>query len=226
MRHYAVIPARNGSKSIHNKNLIKLDRKETLVEKAVRLARESGLFEKIILSTDIPYFENYDRCEVRKRPRSLCEDESLMIDVVRDVINVYKLGDDDFVWLLQPTTPFRKIRHFRAIQKLIFKYPDLNGVISVLSVGANHPDRMYTRKDGKLYRMTYTSFKNKQDLLDIYIRNGAFYVMRVSKLKSDQGFETRPVYAYIMEQHESINIDSTWDLALAKFVQKGLHEKA
>jgi N-acylneuraminate cytidylyltransferase len=224
MKHYAIIPARKGSKSILNKNMVKLDHKNTLVEMAINLANETKLFEKVILSTDIPYYYEFDRCEVHKRPNELAEDESLMIDVVRDVITKYEIPNASYIWLLQPTTPFRKLRHFWAIQRILLKKPEFAGVISIQSVGANHPDRMYTRKDNKLYRMSYTSFKNKQDLLDIFIRNGAFYVLKTSNLKSKDGFDSKPVYGYLMEEAESINIDSPWDLAIAKFVQKGLHE--
>ncbi len=217
MINVAIIPARKGSKSILNKNLIKLNKKETLVERTIRIANRTRLFEEVILTTDIPlYLEGDWGCSVHNRDPSLCEDESLMIDVVREVIKDYKLDDEVWVWLLQPTTPFRMPKHFKGIQKLIHKKNDAKGVISVQSVGAFHPDRMYTKKDGKIYRMTYTSFKNKQDLMDIYIRNGAFYAMKVSQLKSESGFNCKPCYSYVMDCTESVNIDSPWDLMIAR----------
>lgn len=46
-----VIPARGGSKGLPGKNLMKLDG-ETLVARAVRHARESGVCDKIVVTTD------------------------------------------------------------------------------------------------------------------------------------------------------------------------------
>lgn len=219
MRNFAIIPARRGSKSIKNKNLLQLTRGENLVERAIRQAKETRLFHEIIVTTNIPYF--YDAVElgatVHHREERLCYDETLMIYVVQDVIEKFNIKDQDWVWLLQPTAPFREKRHFFAIQKLVLR-DVYKGIISIKDVGANHPDRMYTRKDSKIYRLHHTSYKNKQDLLDMYIRNGAFYVFRTDHIMSKQGFESIPQYGYIMEEKESINIDGPWDLQLAKWV--------
>ena len=46
-----VIPARGGSKGLPGKNLMKLDG-ESLVARAVRHARESGVCDKIVVTTD------------------------------------------------------------------------------------------------------------------------------------------------------------------------------
>jgi len=60
-RHICIIPARAGSKSIKNKNLLKLNHK-TLVALAVEVALESKVFDKIVISTDYPrhhfHYEN------------------------------------------------------------------------------------------------------------------------------------------------------------------------
>ena len=46
-----VIPARGGSKGLPGKNLMKLDG-ETLVARAVRHARESGVCDQVVVTTD------------------------------------------------------------------------------------------------------------------------------------------------------------------------------
>ena len=47
----AIIPARSGSKRIKNKNLINFFGKP-LIYYSINLAKKSGLFDKIIVSTD------------------------------------------------------------------------------------------------------------------------------------------------------------------------------
>ena len=175
----AIIPGRSGSKSILRKNLIKLDRKETLMERTMRVAKSSGIFSKIIVSTDIEFIldGDYPGFRLYKRPKELCQDDSLMNDVVLDVLNKFKVKDRDTVWLLQPTSPFRKQKHFKEIHS-IFKRESIKSLISIVNVGAHHPNRMYTKKGNSIYHLRNTGFVNKQDLRPIYLRNGAFYVIK------------------------------------------------
>jgi CMP-N-acetylneuraminic acid synthetase len=218
LNNIAIIPARAGSKSIINKNLIKLDGKETITERTMRQAKESGLFRDIILTTDIPVLiEDHEEC-VRKRPDHLCTDEALMNEVVKDVINYKGLNKNDWIWLLQPTTPFRKQKHFQDIKSIIHTNELLKSVVSVQDVEAFHPNRMYTIKNNCLFRLRHTSFKNKQDLPNVFIRNGAYYVIRVSDFIDNNSFHTKNCYGYKMGHKESINIDSKDDLDYARFL--------
>jgi len=217
----AIIPARAGSKSIKNKNLVKIDGKETLVERTIRVAKESGVFRKIILSTDIPYLieANIPEIETRVRPHQLCTDEALMDLVIADVIERYEISEQKWIWLLQPTSPFRTRKHFRDIQRIKQQQKSVKSIVSVQNVEAFHPNRMYTKKNDYIYRLNHTSFKNKQDLPNIYIRNGAFYVIRVREFLGKHGLTTRPCFGYEMSNEESINIDSKFYLGLAKFIE-------
>jgi len=163
----AIIPARAGSKSIKNKNLVKIDGKETLVERTIRLAKESGVFKQIILSTDIPYLidAKIPGIETRTRPHQLCTDESLMDSVIADAIERYDISEQKWIWLLQPTSPFRVKKHFQDIQFIIRQQKSVKSIVSVQNVEAFHPNRMYTKKNDYIYRLNHTSFKNKQDLV-------------------------------------------------------------
>lgn len=221
MANVAIIPARKGSKSIINKNLVKLDGKETITDKAIRMANLSKIFRKVYLTTDIPYFiENpTNLAEVRKRHKRLCEDESLMEEVILDVIEHYSLRDKDWIWLLQPTSPFRKVKHFKDIERIINGVKSPKTLMSVQNVGPFHPNRMYTRKNNNMYRLRNTNFLNKQELPDVYIRNGAFYVTQVETFLKYK-FECKPIYGYIMEDYESVNIDGKFELMLAKHIEE------
>lgn len=221
MDSIAIVPARAGSKSITNKNLIKLNSRETLVEMAINTAHSTGLFSNIYLTTDIPlYLENgVENAKVHKRCPGLCSDNALMDNVIRDVVSVYRVNPNAWVWLLQPTSPFRSKKHFFEINKIISSKDSPKSVVSVQSVGAFHPNRMYTKKRDYIFRLRNTSFLNKQDLPDVYIRNGAFYVIRVKDFLGKWGLHTRPCHGYVMSDTESINIDSPFDLGLAKYIQ-------
>ncbi len=106
MIHFALIPARAGSKSIINKNL-QLVGGKSLVDRTIDCAKNAGFFKEIILSTDIDVLlQRYAGQGVicRRRPEGISEDDSLMSQVVSDCISTYQPPEDSYLWLLQPTT--------------------------------------------------------------------------------------------------------------------------
>jgi CMP-N-acetylneuraminic acid synthetase len=219
MRHIAIIPARAGSKSIPNKNLQKI-RGRSLVRWAVDAAKEADFFGSIILSTDIPaLFEEYGQDKavtLRERKERLATDTAVMGDVVLDLCRTLDIQGDDYFWLLQPTAPFRTLEDFERILSLIRAHKP-SSVISVKDIGPNHPNRTYTIRNNLLKPLRFTNFENKQALLPVYIRNGAFYVCKVSSFLERQcRFDVHPCVPYIMDEQRSINIDGPLDLLLAQ----------
>ena len=220
-RHIAIVPARARSKSIINKNLMKIDGKKTLIERAINSALSAGIFDEIYLTTDIETatkdYEGHPKVVLRYRPSHLCDDTSLMRDVVKDVIESFKLRDDFWVWLRQPSSPFRARQHFQDIKEEIDTGRWMS-VISIKEMVAEHPDRAYLKSKGRLRPLRHTNFKNKEDLMDLYIRNGCFYVCKVGDFMKSGNFFQEDCLGHLMEESESINIDGSLDLELAKIV--------
>ena len=219
--HIAIIPARAASKTIPNKNLQKVGGLN-LVERAIDVCCEAKFFSEVILTTDIPYFiESECRATVRPRNSDLCTDDALMWDVIKDVIGFAELRPHHFLWLIQPTSPFREVGHFNQVRHLIQESPDCS-LISVSHVGAFHPDRMYTVKNNCLHWMNKPMrWENKQSLSPIYIRNGAFYVSSVGRLLQYESFDRPRCIPFFMFDKSAINIDSGYDLILAKALANG-----
>lgn len=223
MKHVAIIPARNGSKSIVNKNLQKL-RGKSLVQLAIDSALECGKFAEVVVTTDIPVL--MDELSMRKeitlinRDPALCTDASLMSNTVLDVLYRTQYSHEDFLWLLQPTSPFRLKSDYEEIDKIIFRHKPAS-VISVRSIGGEHPDRCYTNIRGQLKPLRYTNFENRQSLKSVYIRNGCFYVCKVGTFKATHTFHIDPCMSYEMPDERSVNIDGPLDLMLAKALVKG-----
>lgn len=212
----AIIPARAGSKSIINKNLQTIG-KRNLVEWAIKSAKASKIFSKIILTTDIPILiEEYKGTQiiVHERDPRLASDNSLMLDVVLSCIGDNNLSKDDVVFLLQPTTPYREISDYDQIIKLMDK--GANSVISVCDVGANHPNRMYTINRDILYPLRFTRFDNKQALKSIYIRSGHYYAFRVGDFIKEKSFYIKPCMPLMIDHERAINIDCSRDLEIAR----------
>lgn len=99
-----------GSKRLKDKNKLLIGGM-SLVEIASRCALKTGLFDKIIISSDdIGHKANENISPsilFEKRPVRLCLDDTSTIDVLHYISDLYALHSDDLICLLQPTSPLR-----------------------------------------------------------------------------------------------------------------------
>ena len=60
----------------------------------------------------------------------------------------------------------------------------------------------------------------RQDLPKVYIRNGAVYLAKIEDVLSLSTFSNPDCISYIMNEEESVNIDSENDFFLAEYYLK------
>ena len=110
----AIIPARLGSKSIKDKNIINYKGKP-LIYHSIRAALKSKLINRVIVSTDSKKYQKISEkfgAEVPfLRPKKFCTDNSLDFDFIFHATKFFikKKYYPDLVVLLRPTTPNREI---------------------------------------------------------------------------------------------------------------------
>tara|TARA_S200000501_G_scaffold100590_1_gene94117 strand:+ start:4932 stop:5624 length:693 start_codon:yes stop_codon:yes gene_type:complete len=220
-----IIPARNGSKGIKNKNLEKvggLPLFERSINHAIKLSKFFSL--KIWISTDIPSLFNYKNSfknlVIHKRDKKLCGDKSLTYDVILNLINIYSIPKEEFIVLFQPTTPFRDPLEVRNAINSLEKESSFNSVVSLSDVCGNHPYRMKKiTKENEIIDFMGQDFENmmpRQSLPKVYIRSGSFYISRVSSIIKDNSLLPKPCKGIVhKEQKYAINIDSEIDLLIA-----------
>lgn len=216
MRVLGLVPARGGSKSIPRKNLVELGG-VPLIQWTIQAALGSNL-KRVVVSTDDDEIAEISQnlgAEVPfKRPAELSSDQTLSIDVVLHALDVLE-EDFDAVMMLQPTSPFRTSIDIESAIKII---NDASSVISVVPVEGTHPARMKFVEDGVLIDPSFAeTIENmpRQDLRPMYIRNGAIYLTRIADLRH-RTFKGALSRALIMPKERSINIDTSFDLALAR----------
>lgn len=216
MRVLGLVPARGGSKSIPRKNLVELGG-VPLIQWTIQAALGSNL-ERVVVSTDDDEIAEISQnlgAEVPfKRPAELSSDQTLSIDVVLHALDVLE-EDFDAVMMLQPTSPFRTSIDIESAIKII---NDASSVISVVPVEGTHPARMKFVEDGVLIDPAFAeTIENmpRQELRPMYIRNGAIYLTRIADLRH-RTFKGALSRALIMPKERSINIDTSFDLALAR----------
>jgi CMP-N,N'-diacetyllegionaminic acid synthase len=227
MKTIAIIPARGGSKGIPRKNMVKING-FPLIHYTIHLAVSSGLFEKIIVTSDdqeiLDYASQFDVL-IHKRDAELASDTAPVFDTIREVM---LLAQDrhcivyDAVMLLQPTSPLRIIQHLEEAINLLERNNHANSVISVAQMGDTHPARMYEVSNSFLKPLQSEHEKSRrQDLPQVYIRNGSIYLARKEMVLRNNDIMVKPTVPLIMSNEFYLNIDEPRDLYLARYMMEG-----
>lgn len=220
MKVLGVIPARGGSKGIPRKNLVSLGGKPliTWTFDSVKLSK----LDRTLVSTDSPEIAQLAKVHGIEvpflRPQNLSGDSARTIDVVNHVLRIIN-EEFDAVMVLQPTSPFRTHQDIDACISLLVN-SSADSVISVETVGGLHPARMKYLRDGYLIDPPFCEVvenQPRQELTEMFIRNGAIYLTRTEVLKAGS-FRGEQCLAHVMPSARSVNIDETIDLQFAEFL--------
>lgn len=227
MKRLAVIPARGGSKGIPGKNLVDLGGRPLLAW-TVRVAMDSGCLDRIVVSTDDPTIAEAARSAGAEvpflRPAELARDDTPTLPVVHQVAETLRTGgwDADVIVVLQPTSPFRTatdIRDGMALRERI----QADVVVSVVE-SESHPAWSFTlSQDGRLLPFLDGNLPTRrQDLVPAFRPNGALYILTRRHLESGEGFYCGKAIAFVMPPERSLDIDTPWDLRLARLIAENL----
>ena len=183
MKILAIIPARSGSKSIKDKNIVSYKGKPLLAH-SVLVAKKSSKIDRIIVSTNSKKYkkiaEAYGAEVPFLRPNKISTSKSLDAEFIKHccfflIKNNYI---PDVVVLLRPTTPNRDIKvidkGINYFLKNLKKYDSMRSV----SIFNQPPQKMFQIKKNSLigffnnfYRGEYHS-KPRQEFPITYLPNG------------------------------------------------------
>jgi len=224
-----IIPARSKSKGIKNKN-IRILGGRPLIYWTIKEALKCKYFSKVIVSTDSlkikKISEKYGAECPFLRPKKLSGDRTPSAMVIQHAIkqlnNKNKKSFFQYIVLLQPTSPLRKVQDLdKSIKIFDKKKNEASSLVSVTEVEDNHPARMYYMKDKYLLK-NKLSEKNsgapRQSLKKMFLRNGAIYILKRKNL--DKDFIGKKPIGFVMPKDRSINIDDEFDLKIANCVIK------
>ena len=220
-----IITARSGSKGLKNKNIRKL-KGLPLIAHTIIAAKKSKMLTRVILSTDSKLYAKIGSkfgVEVPFiRPKRLATNTAHHPDVVNHALNFVEKKDRikfDYVVMLQPTSPFRKSKHIdEAIKKFLNEKND-----SLISIKKQDypPWWLFVLKRKKLGQ--FLKYKNKnvfnlerQEFPDLFRPNGAIYVSKSDVLLKGNLINPKSCGYYIMEERDSVDIDSLIDLIVAE----------
>lgn len=224
MNCVAIIPARGGSKRIPRKNLKPFDGVPMIVL-SIRTALDSGLFERVVVSTDDAEIADVARAHGADvpflRPAELADDFAGTAPVI--VHALQQLPDFDYTCCVYATAPLLQVRYLRQGLELLEQHLDKSFAFSVCSFG--FPVQRALTLDGQgALQALYPEFRNtrSQDLPEAYQDAGQFYWGR-----SDAWLRGEVIYSptslpVILPRHLVQDIDTLEDWKRAEYLYAAL----
>ena len=144
MIYHCFILARRNSKRITNKNLINFKGKPLLywtLKQSLRLKK----VKKIIVSSDSPKIIDLAKKVSKKfilnnRPKELSKGNTTSETTMKYLIKKYKIRNNDYILLLQPTSPLRKTKDINNVLD-IAKKKKIKSIHSVSSYSGKKKNR-------------------------------------------------------------------------------------
>lgn len=189
-RVVAVIPARAGSKTITDKNIMPIAGKP-LIAWPIESGLKCDYIDRVIVSTDGEKIANVARehgAEVYLRPEKLAQDDSLVIDCLRDLISRLRTEGEaaEFLVLLEATSPLRADEDIRKCLELI-EQNDYDSVATFSDAELN-PHRAWKVVSGQVETFIEGAIPwlPRQALPEAIQLNGAVYVFKIDGLPDEQ----------------------------------------
>ena len=227
-----IVTARGGSKGVPGKNIKNLAGKP-LIAYTIESAKKSGVFDRIILSTDDPKIAEVAKqygCEIPfMRPAELAADATQHLPVLRHAVQWLKENEGyyaDYSMSLHPTSPLRQPEHIKEAAEIITS----TGADSVLGVspvpGHYTPYRSMTKDaEDRLVLINGQPVRKRimrrQDLPESYASNGMIYLFKTDNLfkyQEDAGMLGDDVRALVVDPKYNVDIDTPADWEIAEIL--------
>jgi CMP-N-acetylneuraminic acid synthetase len=221
----ALITARGGSKGLPRKNILPING-APLISWTIDASLKANSINRVFVSTDdaeIAQISLKFGAEVIDRPEAISGDFSTSEDAVLHAINSLKgIGVNvRKICLLQPTSPLRKSSHIdKAFDVLSNK--KCKGVVSVFESRYNAAKAYKISKDGTISGLLFSDapYTPRQQLPNAYFPNGAIYLFTAESFLENNTLPRNNVYPLLMQEDESVDIDSLQDLKQAELLMK------
>lgn len=227
MRVLAIIPAREGSKGIRDKNVATCNGKP-LIAWTIEAARKAGEIDRLIVSTDSTRYQDILEHDYGAdlfpfiRPEKFAKDKTPSSDVVIHALDkMEELGEEpfDIVVLLEPTSPLRTPEQINEAVQLLKQAGKARALVSVVEDSNHHPLLAFeVDKSGRLLpyggSLKYPAHPRRQDMRPAYFMSGDLYLSYVDTYRERLSFNHDLTAAYKVEHWQAPEVDEPHDLIM------------
>ena len=227
MHTVAIIPARGGSKRILKKN-IKAFAGKPIIAYSIEAAKESRLFDRIIVSTDsqeiVSVASHYGAEAPFIRPKELADDLTPTAPVLHHaLVSLLQTGYEvDYFCCIYATAPFVKAKYIREGYDRI-RTNRVSSAFSVTSFGFPIFRALKIREDGRL-EMFWPAHEltRSQDLPKAYHDAGQFYWLESKRFMDHPRLYSPDAFPVFLPRHLVQDIDTPEDWERAEIMFKSL----
>jgi CMP-N,N'-diacetyllegionaminic acid synthase len=226
----ALIPARSGSSRIADKNIRQL-RGHPLLAYSICSARQSGIFDAVVLATDSERYAEIGRhygAEVPFiRPAAISTATSPDIDWVElTLARLAEAGHQfDAFSILRPTSPFRKpATILRAWTQFVSEQPAVDSLRAVEKC-TQHPGKMWVVNEGRMTPLlsqnpsTQPYHSSQYAALPIvYVQNASLEIAWTRTVQQTRSIAGHNIAPFFTEGDEGIDINTPEDWWYAEHV--------
>ena len=218
-----LITARKGSQGLPNKNM-KVLGDFPLIQYSFDFATAVADSNDVVcISTNdeniSAHFERQNAPLHFMRPDHLAIKTSTSDSVIQHALDFFKSKGEqfDYVFLLQPTSPFRLEEDFFKIKKAMGTLTEM--VVSVKKCKDSPYFNQFKESEEQNLEPIIVSktFTRRQDVPPTYAYNGAYYYFRVDAFEKKSKMEFSQIKKFVMPSWRSIDIDTYEDWELAEF---------
>ena len=228
MNILCTICARGGSKGVKNKNIKEINNKP-LIAYTIEQAKESKMFEHIVVSTDsndiAKISKEYGAEVFFKRSQEMSNDTAGKLNVIKDAfVRSEKYYNTKFDYLidLDATAP---LRDTKDIQQSFQQFIDNNNdnlitampsrrspYFNLVEIDDNNKIHLSKILDNKILR--------RQDAPKSYDMNASIYIWKREIILKEESLFLDKTGLYIMPEDRSIDIDSELDFKFVEFIMR------
>lgn len=229
MKKIAIIPARGGSKRIPKKN-VKDFLGKPIISYSIEAAIESGLFDEIMVSTENEYISEialkYGANVPFFRSVKNSNDYATTIDVIEEVINIYKEEgiEFDYSCCIYPCAPFISANILKQSFNKLIKFK-LDSVFPIVKYGHPIQRALKINSLGLIDMVVPQNMQlRSQDFEARYHDAGQFYFFDTIKVLNERKLWTKNTGYIELAETETHDIDSLDDWYYAEMKYKLLEK--
>lgn len=227
----ALIPARSGSKRVPDKNIRRVSG-HPLLAYTIAAARDSGVFDTILVSTDSNQYaeiaQHYGAEVPFLRSAELATATSPDIDWVEETLNrLAQAGRHYEIFsILRPTSPMRQPQ---TIQRAWSLFRDQVGVDSLRAVEkcTQHPGKMWIVRGQRMFPLlpfgpAQQPWHSSQypSLPLVYVQNASLEIAWTRLVREERTIAGNVIAPFITEGHEGFDINDPYDWHYMEFLLK------
>lgn len=234
----ALIPARGGSKRVPGKNIRSLAG-YPLVAYTIAAARQSQVFQRILVSTDSPEIakiaQTYGAEVPFLRSPAYAGDQAPDIDWIMEVIEKLEIAGEtyDCFSILRPTSPFRQPETIKRAWRTFLASESIDSLRAVEKC-AQHPGKMWVRQENLITPLltgqepslaaqnisltTPWHSSPYQALPEVYVQNASLEIAWWRVVRETQTIAGEKVVPFFTQGYEGLDINDAKDWWYAEYL--------